>query len=400
LGSGTFDSGNTGDVFVVADTVNVSGASAANLPSLIATSMTGQTANSGRIELTARTLTLRESGLISTTSVGIGNAGNIDVTVLEEILIEGGLPGLSTSTIASTVDFPPTIYQQLLGLADTPEGNAGNVTITTPLLQLNDESTVTVANLSAGNAGDLTIYTDEVVWNSSAIDAFTRDGEGGSIEINANDIVFLSGSSKISTTALGNSGNGGNLTINSPIVFGVENSDILANAVTGDGGNIDITTQLLLGLTFREARTPESDITASSEFGLSGLFSVNGLSLDVDSGLVVLSTAVQDDSAMVANRCSTGEGNQFVVSGRGGFPTQPMDRVVSDRIWADFRNLGTERSLAGQRLNQLESEANIPAIYSEPLRAAGSWQRSMNGEVVLQAEGSRSVSMVVDCVDQ
>ncbi|WP_292768319.1 hypothetical protein [Nostoc sp. NOS(2021)] len=37
--------------------------------------------------------------------------------------------------------------------------------------------------------------------------------------------------------------NSGNITIDSPIILGLEDSDIIANAVNGKSGNINITTQ-------------------------------------------------------------------------------------------------------------------------------------------------------------
>ncbi|WP_442946492.1 hypothetical protein [Nostoc sp. 'Peltigera malacea cyanobiont' DB3992] len=52
-------------------------------------------------------------------------------------------------------------------------------------------------------------------------------------------------------TNAGGIGNGGNITINSPIIVGLENRDIVANAVQGNGGNIQITTQGIFGLKFR-----------------------------------------------------------------------------------------------------------------------------------------------------
>jgi hypothetical protein len=52
---------------------------------------------------------------------------------------------------------------------------------------------------------------------------------------------------------------------------GLENSDIIANTVKGRGGNIQITTQGLFGLKFRPQLTPENDITASSQFRVSGI---------------------------------------------------------------------------------------------------------------------------------
>jgi large exoprotein involved in heme utilization and adhesion len=53
-------------------------------------------------------------------------------------------------------------------------------------------------------------------------------------------ILILRHGSNITATAGGN-GNAGNILINSPIILGLENSDIVANAVQGQGGNINIT---------------------------------------------------------------------------------------------------------------------------------------------------------------
>jgi large exoprotein involved in heme utilization and adhesion len=47
-------------------------------------------------------------------------------------------------------------------------------------------------------------------------------------------------------------------------------SDIIANAVKGKGGNIQINTQSIFGLKYRDQFTPNNDITASSQFGING----------------------------------------------------------------------------------------------------------------------------------
>ena len=54
------------------------------------------------------------------------------------------------------------------------------------------------------------------------------------------------------------------------MAFPNENSDITANAFQGDGGKINITTNAIFGLEYQPQLTPKSDITASSQFGLSG----------------------------------------------------------------------------------------------------------------------------------
>lgn len=73
---------------------------------------------------------------------------------------------------------------------------------------------------------------------------------------------------------------GGNININAPIVVGIKNSDIIANAVKGRGGNIQIETNALLGLQYRLVLTLNNDITRSAKFGLNGTIHINMLNLD------------------------------------------------------------------------------------------------------------------------
>jgi large exoprotein involved in heme utilization and adhesion len=60
------------------------------------------------------------------------------------------------------------------------------------------------------------------------------------------------------------------MTINADIIVALENSDIIANAFEGNGGQFKLRAKAFLARNFRPALTPDSDITASSEFGLSG----------------------------------------------------------------------------------------------------------------------------------
>jgi large exoprotein involved in heme utilization and adhesion len=107
------------------------------------------------------------------------------------------------------------------------------------------------------------------------------------------DLLLMRNGSLISTeagTAL-SGGNGGNIRINVDFVVAVpkEDSDIIANAYEGKGGNINITTQGIFGLEFREKLTPLSDITASSELGVDGEFQLDLLTnVDPSRGLAEL----------------------------------------------------------------------------------------------------------------
>ena len=54
----------------------------------------------------------------------------------------------------------------------------------------------------------------------------TLSGAGGNIDLQVKDGLILRNQSLISTESLG-TGNGGNININSPIIAGLENSDIV-----------------------------------------------------------------------------------------------------------------------------------------------------------------------------
>jgi large exoprotein involved in heme utilization and adhesion len=94
--------------------------------------------------------------------------------------------------------------------------------------------------------------------------------------LNLSEFLRLSDRSVLNAEA-GDTGHGGNISINAPFIIGSGKSDSIANAVRGRGGNINITTNSILGLEFRNQLTPDNDITASSEFGVICKFSVLGV---------------------------------------------------------------------------------------------------------------------------
>ncbi|MEL6903679.1 MAG: filamentous hemagglutinin, partial [Cyanobacteria bacterium J06606_4] len=277
FGSSTLGSGRGGDVTVEeADTILISGATPTGVPSIMTANTAGLTGDSGNLRIDTRELIVQESGLLTSSSIGVGNAGNVVVNASERVLISGEQQNLLPSSISSTVDFPPLAYQLLLGLSGTPKGAAGSVTITTPDLSIQDDSAVAVINMGEGDAGYIQITADKISLDRGYLDALTMDGTGGEIDLTVESLLLARNVSLIQTSAQGGDGDGGDISISAPIILGLGNSDITANAFQGNGGNIDITTQQLLGFEFQEQLTDGDDITASSEFGLSGTVDVNG----------------------------------------------------------------------------------------------------------------------------
>ena len=382
VGSSTLGSGRGGDVWVSADDIRVVGTSSNGLSSILSSTTAGRMGNAGNIQIDTRSLAVQAGGNITSSSVGVGNAGNVSIRASERIEVIGNSREGIPSLISSTVDFPPPAYAALLGLSGTPRGSAGSVTISTPLLSASNEGGITVINRGQGNGGEISIEADNVRIDDGFIDAFTADGDGGNTSLQVGELL-LARSSTIKASSFGETGNGGNVFISSPIVLGVDNSDVFANAVQGSGGNISINTQRLLGFEFREQLTSESDITASSEFGADGVVAINNLTIDPSSGLVELPEGLADSSSEVAKGCSSKNRNTFVLSGRGGVPISPTMSINSNRFWADIRSLSSAGVSELDAATTTDSLTTIEAAIKPEMVEASGWQIAQDGRIEL-----------------
>ncbi len=383
VGTGSIGPGQGGNVTVQATAITVDGVTPALIVSTIGAATLGLGGNSGDLTITTRSLRLTNSGFISTSSLGRGSAGELVVSASESIDIDGRFaPGAYQSAISSLVTFPTPAYAQAFGLdSTTPTGSAGNVTVNTARLSLSNQSSISTANAGLGDAGTVKIIANSISLDRSGeITAFTEAGEGGNITIQAQSLI-LRRNGFISATARG-LGNGGNIIIQVPVIGGFENSDIVANALNGRGGTIQITTQGIFGLKFRDRLTAANDITASSQFGVNGTVAINDPGIDPTSGLFSLPLNLVDPSRQIATQCDDSQGSSFVVTGRGGLPDDPTQALRSDRTWADTRDLSALRAVAPTAPAPTPTELTVV-----PLIQATGWRRNpQTGNVELYAE--------------
>ncbi|MCF4969069.1 beta strand repeat-containing protein [Nostoc sp. CMAA1605] len=385
----TSNSGSGGSLTVNADAIEITGATPGrNRNSVISASSLGS-GTAGSITLNTRTLNLQESGEVATIGSGTGDAGQVIVNASEWVEISGNIPGAaSSSRINSSVQPARPFLRQIFILPDVPSGNSGDVIINTPVLRVTNQGVVQVRNDGIGNGGNLRINADSILLdNQGSLTATTAKGEGGNIFVQSNSLVMRRGS-QISSEA-GGLGNAGNISLNSDIILGLESSDIIANAVQGNGGNINITSQAIFGLEYRDQLTAESDITASSQFGVRGTVNINNFGVDPNSGLVALPTNVNDPSQEIATGCADTSDSSFVATGRGGIPQNPTQQVRSDRTWSDTRDISafhTTQALPAQTLTQ----AQIPI-------QATSWHRRLDGKIELVATQSSYLQPSLSC---
>ena len=329
----------------------------------------GSLGSGGSINLTADNLRVFNGGQITSSTDGNGAAGNVNLQV-KNIDVQGISQPLSNGQI-----LPSSITA-----SSTTDFAAGSVNIQSANLRVRDRAEITVSNTGSGNAGNLNINSNKIFLdNGGTLQAEVNGGSQGNIKLEANDGLILRRGGNITTNATGTS-TGGNIDITAGVIAAVskENSDIVANAVLGSGGKINITTQGIFGLEFRDELTEKSDITASSEFGVSGTVDINNFSIDPSSGLVELPVALSDSSQQIATGCSNNSGSSFVATGRGGIPQNPTEQVNESFTWSDIRDLSAYRKPNSN--NQATQISNKPAIVE-----ATGFIRNADGEIELVA---------------
>ncbi|MDX2240751.1 MAG: S-layer family protein, partial [Leptolyngbyaceae cyanobacterium bins.302] len=147
----------------------------------------------------------------------------------------------------------------------------------------------------------------------------------------------------------------------------------------GRGGSIQITTQGIFGLKFRPQLTPENDITASSQFGVSGNVQINNLGVDPNTGVEQLSANFVDPSRQIATDCDA-RGSRFVATGRGGLPSNPNEQVSNDRPWNDIRDVSQLQSSGKPIAHTPHPTPHTPIIEATTLT------RTATGEMELIAQ--------------
>ncbi|MBR8834572.1 MAG: S-layer family protein [Stigonema ocellatum SAG 48.90 = DSM 106950] len=368
------DLGNGGNVTLnVAKQIEVSGANPfSHFNTSLGTTTFGN-GNAGIILIQTNQLVVRDGATISTITESTGNAGALSVTA-KDILLEGHDD--RGSSIASSAPLFYEITRKFYGLPDFPTGDTGRISISTNSLTLRNGGQVTVTHEGTGNAGQLDIQANTLSMDGGVISATTASGVGGNINLQVRDLLVARHGSEITATA-GGSGNGGNINIDGSFIVAQENSDIIANAFRGNGGNIQIATQGLFGIEARPQLTPSSDITASSQLGVSGNVQISKPTVVPNSGLVSLPVNLSDPSQQIASECAANQGSRFVATGRGGVPQNPTQQIGSDRTWNDVRDLSGYRK-PGKAIAQTPPS-------SEVLIEATTWHRNAKGKVELIA---------------
>lgn len=110
----------------------------------------------------------------------------------------------------------------------------------------------------------------------------------------ARDLVFLRDSA-ITGSVKSSIGKGGNITIDPTFVI-LDNSKIIANAFDGPGGNIRIVTEHFIA-------SPDSIISASSQFGVDGQVEIDSPDTNMIGKIAALTAKFLDSSTLFKAQC-------------------------------------------------------------------------------------------------
>ncbi len=335
----------------------------------------------GNITVETPRLRIADGGVISSNTFGSARGGEIVIRVSESIEL-ADVPTFNQQVISARAG------NSNLGILET--GDGGNVTIATPRLILTDRAAIGVGSEGIGSGGNLEIAVDRLQLNDrSQIAAASASGVGGNLSIAVSGSLQLRDGSSISAEA-GGRGDGGNIMLNAETIAALENSDITANALGGNGGNIQIFTQGLFGTEFRPFLTPESDITASSQFGLDGSVEIDTPDIDASAGLLELPDNTVDAGDRVIVSCADAtRGSSFTVTGRGGLPPDPTQPFRGQVIWRDFQDFTVTTTEEREELENTEAAETNSAIEAAPivpLREATRWTIAPDGRVDLVSQ--------------
>ena len=323
------------------------------------TSGTLSSSRGGNIRVDTPRLTVRDGGIVSTSSLGVGNVGDITINADRIEVVGSANKGLFVSEIDASVG-------KVFGNNADATANAGSVNLNTRQLSIRDGATVTVLARGTGRAGNINVVADSIsLDNKGRIDGTTVSGTGANINLQAQSIQLRRGS-RITTDA--GTSEGGNINLRSDILVALpgENSDITANARSAGGGRVNVNVPNVFG--FRAVGREEvrsslgltdaqfaqlqvsptslistSDIAAISQTGgpaLQGTVTFSSSGVNPAQGLVELPQNVTNsEQLIVANPCIQGAENAFTVTGKGGVPPSPNDSLSSESVpfaWVEF----------------------------------------------------------------
>lgn len=299
--------------------------------------------DAGTIKISAQNLTLTDGGQLGSSSFGSGQGGSIVINVAKDFLASGyddsgyqsGLLTLADGLDADAGDAGTIeikagrlqLENEALVVADTNSaGKGGNVKIHAHNVDVNSNAVIAAGSFGTGTAGDMQFtVTDKILLNEGFIETSTTQADGGGIDLSSSRYLYMQ-DSDITTSVGAAFGDGGNINLDPKYIL-MDNSRIIARAVSGDGGNININTQGI----YRFPPEENNPIDASSQFGLDGIVEIKTPEINTDSLINISASGFLDLNITLDTPCDQRIGqpsSRFILKEREGVATQGQDDFI------------------------------------------------------------------------
>ena len=243
---------------------------------------------------------------------------------------------------------------------------------------MRNQSAILVGSQSSrGNPGNLRVNaSSQVRLEQASLLADSVTGQGGNITINSPDISVRRGSSISAIGSQSGQTFDGNIDINSNFLVLLENSQIFTNAFDPTGGS-NINIRPLESAELAILQSQNSIINAAGELSID-----DTLNFDPPESLEV---EVVDPAALIAqDPCKQRGDSQFIITGRGGIafnPTQDLFAVPELEL-SLIEPVTPTVNRSSQRRQQSKKRDNHP-IDSRTIVPARGWIRDEKGDVIL-----------------
>lgn len=256
----------------------------------------------------------------STTPDSIGNGGDISVVANQSLLITGSssrvpLPAADADS-PLVLDSTNTLFPSGIFATAPGDGNAGGIEVFSPNITLRNGAQLSVSSTNDGSAGNLFVRSNTVILDNAALFAEAVEGNQADIGLVVRDSLQLLNGSRISTLAGGNA-DGGNIELMTGQLTIRDGGQILASTTAdsvGNGGVVQV--EANQGISISGSSSVPSGIFASSlgegdagdvEIVTPSLMVSNGAQISVSSSMgaagrlfIEANTVVLDNAELLA----------------------------------------------------------------------------------------------------
>ncbi len=131
-------------------------------------------------------------------------------------------------------------------------------------------------------------------------------------------------------------------------------------------------------------QTDKSDITASSEFGIDGNFTLDLQAVNPENGLIELPENLTDAADQISAGCPTDEEASFIISGRGGIPQNPGQVLLGEVVLQDLRDIPNNVKAPSQG-----SAINLSVNNHKKIVEATGWIVNKDGDIEFVADNNQ-----------